>query len=80
MTDEERWDVLQDTFPDAMCGIGPTGGGLWMCDENGENTVCEPANETDEVFLDRIAQSREAGRNLFFEEWEPYETHLGVVE
>jgi len=31
-----------------------------------------PKDETLEQFYDRIRRSKECGRNLFFEEWEPY--------
>lgn len=31
-----------------------------------------PNDETLEQFYDRIRRSKECGRNLFFEEWEPY--------
>ncbi len=36
--------------------------------ETGKTYIC-PMLETDEVFLDRIERSKQAGRNLFFEEW-----------
>ena len=29
-----------------------------------------PNGETDETIIDRIERSKQAGRNLFFEEWE----------
>ncbi len=35
-------------------------------------------NESDEVFLDRLERSKKAGRNLFYEEWEPFEYEDGV--
>lgn len=36
--------------------------------ETGKHYIC-PLDETDEVFLDRIERSKQAGKNLFFEEW-----------
>ncbi len=36
--------------------------------ETGKHYIC-PLDETDEIFLDRIERSKQAGRNLFFVEW-----------
>ena len=36
--------------------------------ETGKHYIC-PLGETDEIFIDRIERSKQAGRNLFFEEW-----------
>ena len=34
-----------------------------------------PDSETDETFIDRIRRSKEAGRNLFYEEFEEFNPH-----
>ncbi|MDO4281756.1 MAG: hypothetical protein Q4C56_09010 [Peptococcaceae bacterium] len=36
---------------------------------NGEKTLLNLREETDEIFLDRLERSKAAGRNLFYEEW-----------
>lgn len=42
---------------------------IFVEDSNGIPYI-QPKEETDEVFLDRIERSKQAGENLFFKEWE----------
>ena len=48
-------------------------GGLFVEDEDG-TAYKAPEGETDQSFADRMKRSKEARRNLFFEEWEKVNT------
>lgn len=70
MTLEEKCDIFMETFPGCFIStcyrrVEPT------AFQRGDSTeYIMPLDESDEVFLDRIERSKQAGRNLFFEEWE----------
>ena len=64
-------------YPNDTIGFGEPDGVLI---ERGSDKVgfYGNENESDEVFLDRLERSKKAGRNLFYEEWEPFEYEDGV--
>lgn len=53
--DSIYWSVITDALMIESSGDG--------------NEFAEPEGETDEIFFSRLKRSREAGRNLFYEEW-----------
>ena len=59
-------------YPDLDgCGYGEPDGGFAVYD--GDYQYIAPIDETDETFMDRLKRSKDAGRNLFFEEWKRVE-------
>jgi len=39
----------------------------------------QPEGETKDIFMDRLKRSKEAGRNLFYEEWPEFKYIPGAV-
>lgn len=61
-------------YPKDSCCFGePSGHCLIGYGKKQEKTVIEPEGETVATFLDRLERSKKSGRNLFYEEWEPFE-------
>ena len=50
-----------------------------LANENDEMVIQKDENETDKIFMDRLKRSKECGRNLFYEEWEPFEYEEGLI-
>ena len=63
--------AYREQYPEDECHCGePTG--IFISSKCG--TYWVPDNfETDKEFFDRLERSKEAGRNLFYEEWKPFE-------
>ena len=60
-----------DTFGSIIRHHMPDGPAYVEDPETGKKYAI-PDGETLEQFCDRIRRSKECGRNLFFEEWDPY--------
>ena len=72
MTDT-MMNAYEEAFPESkLCFLSP-GGDATAVDLENEKEYVMPFDETEEVFMDRIKRSQQAGRNLFFEEWKPLE-------
>ena len=84
MISDHARNLYEEVFPDCYFGrnycIGYTTGSYDKSVNGGKEYVM-PYDETEESFIDRIERSKQAGRNLFFEEWEeakPYDTSPGM--
>ena len=61
-----------DVFGGSFCGHDMCfGGRITVTDNRTDKSYPAPEGETDELFKNRIERSIAAGRNLFFEEWQP---------
>ena len=69
ITDEARMEYWKQY---GAVYYGEPGDGLFVEDDDG-NAYQAPEGETDAIFRDRIRRSKEAGRNLFYEEWKKVE-------
>lgn len=59
-------------FGESHCGCDMCfGGRVTVTDNRTDKSYPAPEGETDELFKNRIERSIAAGRNLFFEEWQP---------
>ncbi len=65
-------------YPDGGIGYSEPDGGLMISNLENGKTYKAPANETDELFEDRLERSKKARRNLFFEEWEEYISDIPI--
>lgn len=62
-------------YPNDDCGYeeSSASGLVSLSNEKGKMVIQKDKNETDEIFMDRLKRSKACGRNLFFEEWKPFE-------
>ncbi len=70
-----KWETIEKynkLYPDDDMKFGIPDGVL-LKRNNDESLFYGDENESDEVFLDRLERSKKAGKNLFYEEWEPFE-------
>ncbi len=68
---EKCVELYIDQYPDDHCGFQVPG--YYFKIEHEETMYIQPETETDESFVDRLERSRNAGRNLFYEEWDIFE-------
>ena len=68
ISDSSRLKYDEIFYPAEMYGSYIYNAHVTTNPETGKHYIC-PLDETDEIFLDRIERSKQAGRNLFFEEW-----------
>lgn len=66
-------DAYRAQYPKDDCCIDECFGDVVISRESDEKSFYNPEHESDEVFMDRLKRSREAERNLFYEEWEVFE-------
>lgn len=67
-----------EAFPEDACGYAVPSSLVAIDSHVDQRTFISPIDEDDETFIDRIERSKEAGRNLFYEEWEEEEMEEGV--
>lgn len=68
----------REKFPDDYCAFAEPSDNVIISNDTLNISVISPANETDDVFLDRLSRSNEAGENLFYKEWEKFEYKEGM--
>lgn len=66
-------------FPMDSCFFNEPGSGVLIESKSKQKAFISPADETDEMFLDRLTRSKKVGRNLFYEEWETFEYNSDYV-
>ena len=75
MLSEECMNEYRKQYPDEMCIYSASSGRMMI--GNGEKAVFEPIGESDEVFFNRLERSIKFNKNLFYEEWEPFDYKEG---
>lgn len=68
MIHEESMYKYREQYPEEECFFWEPSCNLCIVNADGEERL-SPTYETDEEFLDRLERSKQAGRNLFYEEW-----------
>ena len=68
---DECLDAYEQLYPKDELGYEECAYWRLVIDRHGtRKAYIQPQEETIETFMDRLARSKEAGRNLFYEEWE----------
>lgn len=75
---DECLDAYREQYPGDDCAIDEGLCDVIISRGTDEKTFFNPNGESTEAFMDRLKRSHEAGRNLFYEEWEEYEYPEGV--
>lgn len=73
-------DEHEEIFGQSGCGYEMCcGDRIVVTDYRTDKHYIAPENETAAGIMDRIQRSIQAGRNLFYEEWEPVEIKTDVL-
>lgn len=80
MVTNESMDLYRKQYPKDHCFYAEETGNIMIELPDGTSFIPrENKDEEDSVFLDRLERSKQAGRNLFYEEWELFEEEEGVI-
>ncbi len=65
--------AYREQFGNHNCAFAEPGNQIMIFNKETGISYLSPTGETDVVFFDRLARSQSEGRNLFYEEWDPFE-------
>lgn len=68
----ECMDAYRKQYPQDECAPEEPGD-VMITRSFDRQSFVPPKDETNEIFMDRLERSKKADRNLFYEEWKPFE-------